>query len=383
MNVTILDPSNYTPYYCDRLCASLAPRLNRLALVTSRYSWDDFHYRNNYEIRYHFYRFSGRFRAHRLRPVLKALEHPVDLARFLLLVRHLRVDVVHFQWALLPPLDLLAIAALKRMGIAVVYTAHDILPHARFRGDAVLYGALYKAVDHIIVHTETNAADLARRHGIDRGKISVIPLGLFLEDEPLELSRDEARRTLRLGQGKVIVLFFGNVRRHKGLEVLLEAFDRLHCLLPETRLVIAGKLQYDLPDSIRMRNGVITDFRYVPHGEALLYYDSADLVVLPYLTATQSAVLFTALGRGCPVIVTDVGGLGETVRAANVGLVVPPADADELFKAMYKVLSDPLLLGELRRRVIQWRNQADSWDQIASSTLDVYRKALGRRDSRR
>jgi glycosyltransferase involved in cell wall biosynthesis len=376
LRVAVVDPGNFAPFYCNPLCASLAGRLEYVALVTSPYPWEDYPFAGNYDLIYHFYRRGSRFGASPLRSAAKAVEHAGDWARLLRWIRSQHISLVHLQWLLLPLVDYWALRALRRMSVPVIFTAHDLLPKLGYPGAARLYRALYRRLDRLIVYADANAAELASQFRVDRARVAAIPPGLLFDREAIGLSRASARQQLGLEPDALILLLFGGVQRYKGLEVLLEAFARIHAALPQARLVIAGRARYPLPTAARQHGGVIADLRYLPEAEALAYFLSADLVVLPYRAAATSAVLLTALALGRPVVTSDVGALGDTVRASGAGLVVPPSDADALFGALHGLLSDRPRLQALEARAQQWRDSAPTWDDIAGRTVQLYQAAL-------
>ncbi len=143
-----------------------------------------------------------------------------------------------------------------------------------------------------------------------------------------------------------ILLFFGYVRKYKGLNVLLDAMPEIFKKNPKAKLLIVGEF-YDSPDKYyeQINNLGIKDFvkvvqRFVPNEEVGKYYSISDLVILPYLTGTQSGVLNIAYGFGKPVIVTDVGGLAEDVIEGKTGYIVKPQDAKEIIIAVNKFFED-------------------------------------------
>jgi glycosyltransferase involved in cell wall biosynthesis len=98
---------------------------------------------------------------------------------------------------------------------------------------------------------------------------------------------------------------------------------------------------------------------YVPNEELGVYFSAADVVVLPYLEATQSGVVQVALGFEKPIIATSVGGMPEAVHEGETGLIVPPADSDALYKAILRYF-DELLEGPFTEN-IRREKERDSW----------------------
>jgi len=111
--------------------------------------------------------------------------------------------------------------------------------------------------------------------------------------------------------------------------------------------------------------------RFIEDEEAALLFKSSSLVVLPYSSfAAQSGVLHDALAQGLPVVVTDVGALGQSVRSWGIGQVVPPDDSGALADAIREILT-PNRYEEARRAVERVRSDL-SWDRAAEITIEAY-----------
>jgi glycosyltransferase involved in cell wall biosynthesis len=157
----------------------------------------------------------------------------------------------------------------------------------------------------------------------------------------------EARARLGLPGGEPVLLFFGFVRRYKGLRHLLQALPAVREQIP-ARLLIVGEFwederpyrdlvrQFGLEDVVEFYN------TYVPNEQLAVYFSASDVVVLPYLEATQSGVAQIALGFEKPVIATSVGGMAETIHDGQTGLIVPPADSAALSAAILRYFNQEL-----------------------------------------
>ena len=144
-----------------------------------------------------------------------------------------------------------------------------------------------------------------------------------------EMTREAARR--ELGVDGRVLLFFGLIRPYKGLKTLLRAFERVAERLDATLLVVGEFYEprnaYDeLIQSLGIGARTRVIDRYIPDDEVGVYFHAADLVVLPYRSATQSGITQTAFAFGRPVVVTAVGGLPDVVDDDVTGYVVPPDD---------------------------------------------------------
>ena len=148
------------------------------------------------------------------------------------------------------------------------------------------------------------------------------------------MTKEEACKALGLPENKQYMLFFGLVRAYKGLDLLLDAFGQIKDQLPELQLIIAGEF-YEHEDKYRAQieaNGltdrVILRNEFIPDADLRKYFGAADLIVQPYKSATQSGVTQVAFHFEKPMLVTNVGGLGEIVHDHKMGYACAPgADA--------------------------------------------------------
>ena len=144
------------------------------------------------------------------------------------------------------------------------------------------------------------------------------------------MSKNEACKDLNLPADKNYMLFFGLVRAYKGLDLLLDAFGRVKDQLPNLQLIIAGEF-YEDEDKYRaqitkleLADRVIIRNEFIPDGDLRKYFGAADLIVQPYKTATQSGVTQVAFHFEKPMLVTNVGGLGEIVHDHQMGYACEP-----------------------------------------------------------
>lgn len=144
------------------------------------------------------------------------------------------------------------------------------------------------------------------------------------------MSKNEACKALNLPADKNYMLFFGLVRAYKGLDLLLDAFGCVKDQLPNLQLIIAGEF-YEDEDKYRaqiaqlgLADRVIIRNEFIPDGDLRKYFGTADLIVQPYKTATQSGVTQVAFHFEKPMLVTNVGGLGEIVHDHQMGYACEP-----------------------------------------------------------
>jgi glycosyltransferase involved in cell wall biosynthesis len=295
-----------------------------------------------------------------------------------------RPDLVHFQWLVSRAQDYDFIQLLHRLGIPAIYTAHDVEPHmAASRKDREELQRLYESAVKIIVHAESNKRELISVFAVDASKIAVIPHGSYdflCAREPL--TKEAARQRVGVPRGKKVILFFGLIKRYKGLEYLVEAFEEVRERVKDAFLLIVGDVYAGDPeghryytqliDGLRRRQDVLCVASYVPVETVGQYLAAADVVVLPYARTYQSGVLLAAYAAGRPVIATDTGGLSEVVEEGRSGLVVPPENAKALAVAIVDILADSERLTAMGERARQLATAVYGWDGIASRTIELY-----------
>jgi len=371
VRIALLDPPSYSPAYDHHLATALAARGHEVELVTSPFAFADPPAAEGYERVELFLPLSSRLlrRSPRspLRFALKGAEYVPSVSRLVRRIHRTEPDVVHVQWLTLPRYDLRWVSRLRR-DRPVVLTAHNVLPHAG-EADERRRRATYAAFDRIVVHTRSGAEQLAG-FGVSRERVVRIPHGTF-DAPPAASIEPPTGRSL---------LFFGLIRRYKGLDVLVRALAQV----PDARLVVAGD-PLDPIEPIRALAGELgvsdrIDWRlgYLPQEEVEALMREATLTVFPYRsTESASGALATALGHGRPAVVTDVGALGDTVRDYEAGLVVPPEDPDALADAIASLLDDAAAL-ERAYRGTEAARRGLSWDAIAEAHEQLYADLLAR-----
>ena len=297
---------------------------------------------------------------------LNSLRFTCVLFKTVLLLALNGTRVVHFQWLKDRRADLRFMQLLRFLGFKIVYTVHDVLPHDQYTVEnRNFYERVYRYPDKLIVHCESNRKELLELFTVDPAKICVIPHGCQSECfDTGSTTTAAARRRLGIADDRRVVLFFGLIKRYKGLEYLLEAFHTIETRCDNALLLIAGKIAPWDQESHHHHAALLAPYgacpnihirdEYIPRDEAADYFAAADLVVLPYTKASQSGVLLLAYAAGKAVVVTDTGGLPEVVQHGRTGFVVPPKDARAIAEASIRILNDPEFgrrLGRQARRV--------------------------------
>ncbi|MFZ1307094.1 MAG: glycosyltransferase [Ferruginibacter sp.] len=220
----------------------------------------------------------------------------------------------------------------KNKHTRIICIADNIVPHEKRFGDKPFTRYFIKPVDAFITMSEKVLADL---RSFTTKKALLVPHPLY-DNFGEKISKELARKELAIGNEQKIILFFGFIRKYKGLDILLDAIKIVKdSTLPiaNCQLLIAGEF-YDDPklyneqiDRLGIRNNLILHTDFIPDSEVKNYLCAADVVIQPYRNATQSGVTPLAYHFEVPMIVTNVGGLPAMVPDNKVGLVAEPTAA--------------------------------------------------------
>jgi glycosyltransferase involved in cell wall biosynthesis len=351
VRVVLADPSSFTLEYDHELASALARAGAEVELATSRFRFGETPEPDGYRRSELFYPLSSRlFRRSRLRLPLKAVEHPLGLAR---LARR-PADILHLQWLAAPELD----ARLLRSRAPLVFTAHDLLPR-RTASKLELWRRLFGRFERVVVHSERGRETLAGL-GVAVERLRVIPQAVFPSDPP---RRDDGRTVLALGM----------IRPYKGLGDAIEAVRRTDGV----RLLVAGEPLVPV-EPYREAAGDRAEWRlrYLSAAEVDDALGEATLAVFPYRPEIdQSGALLRALGAGVPAVAYDVAGVADPVRRFGAGRVVPGGDVDALAAAIAELTGDPAALAAAREGAQRARAEL-TWEASAAAHLDVYRELL-------
>ena len=313
----------------------------------------------------------------KVRRVARAFRYYLQWLRVIRRVAVLKPDVV--QVGDVPfPLDLLPLRLLRRKAPLFADICHNVNPFdaaggfGRSRWKRFLYRHIYRLFDVVFVHFDRNAAEFAKSFGGRRvGVIKHGNEGLFEELRDPAIDAAALRTRLEIGT-EPVVLFFGTLSHYKGVDVLLDAFPRVH---RETgaRLVIAG---YPLPDFTvpALQDSVTLVPEYVKSEEVAAWMELASVIVFPYRDIYQSGAIHVAQTFGVPTVASAVGAMQDVVEHEVSGLLVPPENADALAAAVIRLLNDRDLASRLGARFAADARGPFSWRANAETILGAYRR---------
>ncbi|MFC1562510.1 glycosyltransferase family 4 protein [candidate division KSB1 bacterium] len=373
MKVIIVDTSGRGGicHYTYSLCQALSAFLKNVTLLTTKnYELDSYSRNFNIEkiLSTHYQK---KYR------ITKGMIYISSLIKILFYVLNKNPDVVHFHQIKIPFIEFWIYKLIKFKNIKLIVTLHDIKPF-EYKVITPFLKYIYYTADRIIVHSENSVKILKDYISEKRQKnITVLHHGeySFLSKN---ISKKEARNTLGIDSDKKVLLFFGYIRRYKGLDILLESIKILKEKIPDIFLIIAGKdvegfgKYQKIINELNIKNYLMKKIEYISDDESPVYFSAADIVVLPYKNVYQSGIVFLSYAYSRPVITTNVGGLPDAVENGRSGYLAEPNNPEELAEKIDKIFADPENLDKMGKYGYQMAKDKFSWKQAAQKTYNLY-----------
>lgn len=278
-------------------------------------------------------------------------------------------DSVHYQFFSLSFLNFSHLLIARLFFKHIVVTLHDV-EDLNQSNSKLIRRLSIKLIRRIIVHNQASLEEILKLN-IDRTKTALIPHGSYVDfytKLPFKKRSDE-----------FYILFFGQLKRAKGLDVLIYAFAKASALNPRLRLKIVGrpwKMETEsllhLIDDLQLKDRVSLNLNYIKNEDISSTFESADLIVLPYRKIYQSGVLLLSASLGRPVLTSDLSAFREFVTDGVNGFLFRDGDVDDLSSKMVEIAE--------RDDLQQIVNNADltllesyNWKKSAAMTLGIYR----------
>ena len=251
----------------------------------------------------------------------------------------------------------------------VVAITDNIIPHERRPFDQSFTRYFMGACNGFVAMSKAVQSQLKEWAGNTPALFNPHPM---YESFGEAINQAEALKELGLPDDKKYLLFFGFIRKYKGLDLLLKAFSMVDD--PNMKLIIAGEYYEDpapyqsLIESLNMGDRIIQVNEFIPDSSVRYYFCAADLVVQTYLSATQSGVTQVAYYYTTPMIVTDVGGLAELVPDGQVGYVCPvdeQAIADSITRYFKEEMKGPF------QKKMQEEKKRFTWDSMINKLFEA------------
>jgi glycosyltransferase involved in cell wall biosynthesis len=318
----------------------------------------------------------------------RGLWYVLSLFRIARFVRRERPDVVHFHFFQIPRLDYIFLKWLNRTGIVTIATVHDVLPfHLGKEFDVKVnepFHHLYATLDGLIVNSLHAQKILTDLYPELRKKTTLIYPGSYttLRHQKL-ISKILAKEKLKLNSDDQVILVFGTIKPNKRLDWVIAALPEIIRKFPHTKLVVAGiPREQELAPFLKIAeqtstsSSIVWDLNFITDEKLMWYLSAADVTIFPYEWIYQSAAIPMAMSFGKPVVATNVGSNPEFIQDGKTGLLVPLDDPAAMAQAILTVFDNPNKAAAMGQAAAKFVEKELSWDRIAQSTLDFYRKIL-------
>ena len=257
---------------------------------------------------------------------------------------------------------------LKRQGVEVCAIVDNAIPHEKRFGDVKLVRYFINQCSMLFTLSNKVADEINSINPSAKVKTLFHPVYNTFGEKP---KKEDALNLLNIQDGKYI-LFFGLIRKYKGLDLAIEAMSHPKIREMKIKLIIAGEFYEDktkyeqLINELKLENILIFD-HFIPKKDVPSYFEVADLIILPYITATQSGITQLAIYYQKPMIVNEVGGLPEVVNHNEDGLVSAP-NSSNISKHIIEFFSNE----ELRKKInngVKLKANEYSWEKFNKEIL--------------
>jgi glycosyltransferase involved in cell wall biosynthesis len=262
----------------------------------------------------------------------------------------------------------------KSPSTKLISLCDNILPHERTPMGNFFTNYLFQKLDGHLVQSSQTEGEL---HEILKTPIFEKRYHPVYDTFPEKIDKNTAKKKLGL-KAENIILYFGIIRDYKGFDILLKAIAELKNRNTDFHLLAGGECygndeKYNkLISDLGISNYITWHNRYIPDSEVTDYFSAADVVALPYRTASQSGITQIAYSYDLPVIVTNVGGLPEIVDEGKSGFTISPENPEELAVVLAENLDNSTFFG--MSKYITTFKEKFSWDYFVDGIETVYKR---------
>ncbi len=290
-----------------------------------------------------------------------------------------RRQLVHFHLFQVSTLEAFNIILAKVFKFNIVITAHDV--ESLFTGNKSkwLPRFIYGLADGVIVHNQVSKREIIQVMKVRESRISIIPHGHYLHAIGPMVDPKHAKILLGIPEDARVLLFFGHIKKVKGLDLLIRAMPLIIKNHPDAILCIAGRPmraefaqfqelvhQLDLPDHFKMF------VRFIEDNEVPLFFSASELVVLPYRRVYQSGVVLLAMSHGKPVLVSDIPGMTELITHDKTGFTFKSGNVEDLADVASRALSAETKVKDITDSALALLKNNYDWNDIGAATLRFY-----------
>lgn len=316
----------------------------------------------------------------KIKKVIKGIKYITTYLKILKIIKLNHIDVVHIEWLLVPKLDRLLLKILKKFGVRVIYTAHNVLPHRNGEQFVSIYDEIYNNVDKIIVHGEEIKKEFSLIFPKYSGKLAIEKHGVYMgQSVRADLQAVSKEVIYKSQNAEKTIIFFGNIFYNKGLDRLLKLWLDNYFNDKRYYLIVVGKKDpgYVELSEYEQKMKECTNVFYKPvaldEEELNTYISLSNLIVMPYRHASMSGIIFKAAEMKKAVFTTAVGSIAEYIDD-SCGYIVE--NKDEIFEEKLTSVIESVekdILVKMGQSLYEHIHHDYDWNEIAQKTIqDAY-----------
>lgn len=282
------------------------------------------------------------------------------------------VRILHYQFFSLSILNLFTLLLARIFFKHLVVTLHDV-EDLNQPTSAWIRRSSLKLISKLIVHNQSSL-DEVKALKVDDSKLAIVPHGSYTDFYP--------RLPHKIREREFMILFFGQLKRAKGLDILIRAFAKASSINPDLRLKIVGrpwKMEsgeiLDLIRSLNLADKISLDLTYIKNEAVPNVFEEADLLVLPYRKIYQSGVLLLAASMGRPILASNLSAFQEFITDEKNGFLFNEGDVEDLSRKLVSI-STRDDLDRIVRNAEDTLHQNYNWKKSAKLTMDTYRSLV-------
>lgn len=289
--------------------------------------------------------------------------------------------ITHFHFFEISVLEFINVSIFKIAGFKIIVTLHDV-ESFRKKNNRFITSATLNKIDKLIVHNNISKTALTEVDSSISKKVDIIRHGNYIPYTKY-VDKSLSRKKLNISKDKFTILFFGQIKKVKGLDIFLDAL----LTLPENykkklSIIIAGKVWHDDLNKYNKKLDILKEnieiscfFEYIEDKNVKYFYNSADLVVLPYKKIYQSGVLLMAMSYNVPVLASDLPGMKEIITNNETGFLFEKDSSSSLANRIIDILN-LASIDDIKENSFSLVSTKYSWNSIAKKTLSLYKRTI-------
>jgi D-inositol-3-phosphate glycosyltransferase len=308
-------------------------------------------------------------------PFLRFIRYFFNFIFVMYKIKKKNCNIVHIHQFHFSFLYFLNIILLKILGIKIILTLHDVesFDTNKKKGSIFLEKKINSLINHFIVHNNYSFGILSKK--INPTSISIIKHGNYI---PFVKQIEKEYYT-----DKLTILFFGQIKKVKGLDIFLKALIHLKERNTHFNVLIAGRTWRDdfsfyqnIIDENKLHDCIKLDLRFIPDEELYSIFEVSDLVILPYRSIYQSGVLLKSMSYGRAVLCSDLPPFKEIISDGLNGFLFESENPEKLADKLNFIISNKHLLEKVGKSGYDYVTKNYDWNQIGLETSNLYERVF-------